>query len=62
MPWGEFRTDTVVPSGAAAGPIYNEFRGPTMSSSKVSRSGGPADALILAKIRFKPDAIEPTSL
>lgn len=61
-PWGEFHTDNILPSGITVGPDYDEARGPILNASKVSSVGGPSETLLVAKLRFRPDVIEPTSL
>jgi len=61
QPWGLFTTDTKVPPDVA-GPSYDEEIGEVQCASKVSVSGGVWDTVILAKLRFKPDNPEPTSL
>ncbi|KAG5637075.1 hypothetical protein H0H81_005845 [Sphagnurus paluster] len=61
-PWGTFTTDTEVPS-ELGGPCYDEpVPGNSISSSKVSNHGGPWDTVLIARLRFKPDIVEPTSL
>ncbi|KAF9462806.1 hypothetical protein BDZ94DRAFT_1260375 [Collybia nuda] len=61
-PWGMFTTDTEVPP-ELGGPSYDEpTSGNSLSASKVSDSGGPWDTVLLARLRFKPDALDPTSL
>ncbi|KDQ23602.1 hypothetical protein PLEOSDRAFT_1078986 [Pleurotus ostreatus PC15] len=64
QPWGAFTTDTELPQDS--GPSYHESdedRLEPQCASKVSIVGeGPWDTLIIAKLRFKPDASEPTSL
>ncbi|KIY53195.1 kinase-like protein [Fistulina hepatica ATCC 64428] len=60
LPWGTFTTDTEV-NGAYGGPSYQEPVAP-VSSSKISTWGGPWDSVLLARLRFKPDVLEPTSL
>jgi hypothetical protein len=59
-PWGAFTTDTEVPP--ELGPSYDEA-GDTIliQDSKVSNHGGPWDSVLLARLRFKPDVLEPTS-
>lgn len=61
QPWGTFTTDADVESGT--GPSYDgdELDIPRISASKVSRHGGPWSAVLLARLRFKPDASDPTS-
>lgn len=60
--WGAFTTDTEVPAGLA-GPSYHEtFPATPVSASKVSNSNGSWDTVLIARLRFKPDVDEPTSL
>ncbi|KAL0952988.1 hypothetical protein HGRIS_007199 [Hohenbuehelia grisea] len=61
QPWGTFTTDTEVSPGLA-GPSYHEELGDIQCASKVSVSGGAWDTVLIAKLRFKPDVLEPTSL
>jgi hypothetical protein len=60
--WGMFTTDTEVPS-EVPGPSYREsFSGTPVSASKIRSSNGvPWDTILLARLRFRPDAAEPTS-
>ncbi len=59
MPWGVIKTDTEI----AGGPSYHEpIPGGSISNSKVSRNGSKDVTLLLARLRFKPDGAEPTSL
>ena len=59
-PWGAFTTDTEVPP--ELGPSYDEASDSVLDQeSKVSSYGGPWDAVLLARLRFKPDVLEPTS-
>jgi abelson tyrosine-protein kinase 1 len=61
--WGMFTTDTEHPN--VVGPDYDEgIPGTPVSASKVSRVGrqGSWDTVLLARLRFKPDVPEPTSL
>ncbi|KAG6902523.1 hypothetical protein C0995_015340 [Termitomyces sp. Mi166 len=61
QPWGTFTTDTEVLH--EMGPSYNEpIPGHAVSSSKVSKVGRTWDTVLIARLRFKPDAVEPTSL
>ncbi|KAI0049057.1 hypothetical protein FA95DRAFT_1538888 [Auriscalpium vulgare] len=65
--WGQFSfTAAAQPSASVlGGPIYHEeMVGNTVSADKVSRvkASGPWDTVLLARLRFKPDATEPTSL
>lgn len=59
--WGAFNTDTEVDSG---GPSYQEEQMPadSVNASKVSRWHMGWDSVLLARLRFKPDVAEPTSL
>lgn len=59
-PWGAFTTDTEVPP--ELGPSYDEASDAILiQESKVSSHGGLWDAVLLARLRFKPDVLEPTS-
>ena len=60
-PWGAFTTDAEVPP--ELGPSYDEAGDSILvQESKVSyHHGGPWDAVLLARLRFKPDVLEPTS-
>ena len=63
QPWGMFTTDTEF--SELGGPDYHEeVPGNPLSASKVSRVGGSSkwDTVLLARLRFKPDILEPTSL
>lgn len=54
-----FTTDTDISSG----PSYHEpVHGEPLSASKVSNSGEGPDTVLIARLRFKPDVLEPTSL
>lgn len=59
-PWGMFTIDTKVPR--ELGPSYDE-PGDILpvQSSKVSNHGGAWNTVLLARLRFKPDVLEPTS-
>lgn len=62
QPWGTFTTDTEVSHDL--GPSYDlddSAEIPRLSASKVSIQGDPWDAVLLARLRFKPDVLEPTS-
>lgn len=62
QPWGLFTTDTHV-SPKVGGPIYNESYTVTPSSaSRISNARDGWDSVVLARLRFKPDVLEPTSL
>ncbi|KAH9476525.1 putative serine/threonine-protein kinase [Psilocybe cubensis] len=58
-PWGTFTTDTDGPRGLEDSDSEEEIT--RLSASKVSLHGGPMEAVLLARLRFKPDATEPTS-
>ncbi|KAH7911476.1 hypothetical protein BJ138DRAFT_1135374 [Hygrophoropsis aurantiaca] len=65
--WGTFTTDSV--SSSESGPSYHEeVPGNAVFAGKISDSRGGNvssskwDSLILARLRFKPDVDEPTSL
>ncbi|KAJ6587171.1 hypothetical protein DFH09DRAFT_1308232 [Mycena vulgaris] len=62
QPWGTFTTDT---GSELAGPYYHEpaVSNP-LSASKVSSNstGNVWDTVLIARLRFKPDVLEPTSL
>ncbi|KAF8957169.1 hypothetical protein BDZ97DRAFT_1707220 [Flammula alnicola] len=62
QPWGTFTTDNEVPH--ELGPAYDldePDERPRSAESKVSKYNDPWEAVLLARLRFKPDAIEPTS-
>ncbi|KAJ6608478.1 hypothetical protein B0H10DRAFT_1815660 [Mycena sp. CBHHK59/15] len=60
QPWGTFTTDAEPEQG---GPSYHEpIHGTPLSASKVSASGGQWDTVLVARLRFKPDVLDPTSL
>ncbi|KAJ7617179.1 hypothetical protein FB45DRAFT_756602 [Roridomyces roridus] len=62
QPWGTFTTDTL-PEGSTGGPSYHEpIHGNPLSASRVSHAGGQWDTVLVARLRFKPDVLEPTSL
>ncbi|TFK37240.1 hypothetical protein BDQ12DRAFT_214347 [Crucibulum laeve] len=62
QPWGMFTTDTEAIK-QLGGPSYNEpVDTHRLSASKVSDNGGDKwDSVLLARLRFKPDVLEPTS-
>lgn len=61
-PWGTFSTDTNA-LDEHGGPSYHEpSPTPHQCACKVSINGDPPKAMLLARLRFPPDAIEPTSL
>ncbi|CAA7262077.1 unnamed protein product [Cyclocybe aegerita] len=60
-PWGEFTSDTSTPGGCN-GPSYEEVdRIEHDYASKVSVVHDPPKAVLLGKLRFKPDSSEPTT-
>ncbi|KAF7355415.1 Protein kinase domain-containing protein [Mycena sanguinolenta] len=60
QPWGTFTTDAEPELG---GPSYHEpISGHPSSASKVSLNGAPWSTVLVARLRFKPDVLEPTSL
>ncbi|CAA7263929.1 unnamed protein product [Cyclocybe aegerita] len=62
QPWGLFTTDTDI--SRELGPSYeseDSSEPARRSASKVSNYGGQWDAVLLARLRFKPDSLEPTS-
>ncbi|KAA1466979.1 hypothetical protein DENSPDRAFT_63475 [Dentipellis sp. KUC8613] len=66
-PWGAFSTTTGdLSSSMTGGPQYHEeIVGSSLSANKVSKtkpSGASWDSVLLARLRFKPDVAEPTSL
>ncbi|KAH8825809.1 hypothetical protein DL96DRAFT_1670173 [Flagelloscypha sp. PMI_526] len=64
-PWGVFSTDTAIPQ-EIGGPDYSEtntIKPRTASKVSKTRSNGDKwDTLLVARLRFKPDIAEPTSL
>jgi hypothetical protein len=58
-PWGAFTTDTEV--SPELGPSYDDASDTIVQESKVSCHGGPWDTVLVARLRFKPDVLEPTS-
>lgn len=64
-PWGTFAIDTDLANSTLGGPVYHEEQiDKLLSANKVSAvdASGPWDTLLLARLRFKPDVPEPTSL
>ncbi|KAJ7091133.1 hypothetical protein C8R44DRAFT_412775 [Mycena epipterygia] len=62
QPWGTFTTDT---GSELAGPCYHEpVVSNPLSASKISSNstGNVWDTVLIARLRFKPDVLEPTSL
>jgi len=63
QPWGVFTT-VLASDDPEHGPSYDE---PNIEvenraeATKVSCHGGPSDTVLLARLRFKPDVLEPTS-
>lgn len=65
QPWGRFSVSTDLSSSMIGGPDYHEEPEDSLqSASKVSNTGrgGKWDAVLLARLRFKTDSSEPTSL
>ncbi|KXN85243.1 hypothetical protein AN958_11518 [Leucoagaricus sp. SymC.cos] len=61
-PWGTFTTDTKT-LNEHGGPLYHEASPtPHQCAYKVSINEDQAKTLLLARLRFPPDALEPTSL
>lgn len=66
--WGVFSTDVTLPFNASGGPDYSDFHEEEpvkyWTANKVSQvnPGRPWDAVLLARLRFKPDNDVPTSL
>ncbi|TBU21950.1 hypothetical protein BD311DRAFT_869668 [Dichomitus squalens] len=64
-PWGEFTFSFDISSSFLGGPKYEEEPvGAPQYARKISTSGnnGRWDSVLLARLRFKPDSTEPTSL
>ena len=63
QPWGFFVNDTIV-MGSEHGPSDDESSDiipSRVEAKKVSLHGAPWNAVLLARLRFKPDDLEPTS-
>ncbi|KAH7920215.1 hypothetical protein BV22DRAFT_1098519 [Leucogyrophana mollusca] len=66
--WGTFTTDSEFPSDEGGPSYHEEIPGKAVFASKISESSGGNvssskwDTLLLARLRFKPDIDEPTSL
>jgi hypothetical protein len=62
--WGTFTTDTEFPSDLGGPSYHEEVPGNPLSASNVSVVRDPArwDTVLIARLRFKPDVLEPTSL
>ena len=62
--WGMFTTDTNFPQDRGGPSYHEEVPGHSdwSSASKVSLVSNHWDTLLVARLRFKPDALEPTSL
>ena len=63
QPWGTFVNDTKV-LASEHGPSYDEPIDIILNrveAKKVSLHGGPWNVVLLARLRFKPDVLEPTS-
>ena len=64
-PWGEFSFSFDLPESFLGGPKYEEERvGSPQYAEKVSTFGnnGRWESVLLARLRFKPDQTDPTSL
>ena len=64
-PWGEFSFSFDLPESFLGGPKYEEERvGSPQYAEKVSAFGnnGRWESVLLARLRFKPDQTDPTSL
>ncbi|KAH9886504.1 hypothetical protein C8Q73DRAFT_658100 [Cubamyces lactineus] len=64
QPWGEFTFTFDLSSSFLGGPSYDEPVGSPQYAKKISGYGnsGRWDSVLLARLRFKPDQTEPTSL
>ncbi|CDO74643.1 hypothetical protein BN946_scf184944.g2 [Trametes cinnabarina] len=64
QPWGEFSFSFDLSSSFLGGPSYDEPVGSPQYAQKVSGYGnsGRWESVLLARLRFKPDQTEPTSL
>jgi hypothetical protein len=62
QPWGTFTTDTEFPPELGGPSYHEEVPGNPLSASRVSVVGGGWDTVLVARLRFKPDVMEPTSL
>ncbi|KAI0640836.1 hypothetical protein C8Q79DRAFT_920613 [Trametes meyenii] len=64
QPWGEFRFSTELSASFGGGPSYDEPVITPQYSKKISNSGnsGKWESVLVARLRFKPDQSEPTSL
>ena len=61
QPWGAFSTETVVPAGHT-GPFYEESNTEEHDhATKISNTSEPHKAILLGRLRFKPDSLEPTT-
>lgn len=65
QPWGHFNVTNDLLSSIVGGPVYDEPEGHALdvSANKVSSvgRGGKWDAVLLARLRFTTDGVEPTS-
>ncbi|CCM05813.1 uncharacterized protein FIBRA_08047 [Fibroporia radiculosa] len=65
QPWGHFTTTTDLASSLIGGPVYSDEPATDASyAEKVSTvgRGGKWDSVLIARLRFKTDSSEPTSL
>ncbi|KAF5329648.1 hypothetical protein D9619_008927 [Psilocybe cf. subviscida] len=60
-PWGTFATDTKIPGGQV-GPVYEESNPEEHDFSvKISNTNDPPRAVLLGRLRFKADSLDPTT-
>ena len=60
-PWGVFTTDTEVATDELRVSYDEDIDTIPVQDGKVSSHGGPWVTVLLARLRFKPDVLEPTS-
>jgi len=61
QPWGMFTCDRSVPNGRN-GPLYEEPEDIEHEfATKVSSVNDPAKAVLIGRLRFKPDSLDPTT-
>jgi len=58
--WGTFTTEKHLEDGPRDGGEDEEPEAPFRSASKVSKYGDQWKTVLVARLRFKPDAVEPT--
>ncbi|PPQ82740.1 hypothetical protein CVT25_009294 [Psilocybe cyanescens] len=59
-PWGKFTTDTTTFADGRKGPSDDAKEG-KVDACKVSRVNEPPKAVLIGRLRFKPDCVEPTT-